>query len=110
MKNKLLTFACALLTLSLTAQDAAEATTAETAAETAVTTASKYNEALAELKAKNYAGASSLFDETLAMADSTEDADIIKLASSNSAISKYYLGNAQLKEGKMDEAMATYEM
>ena len=68
------------------------------------TAAGLYNEGLALLKAKDYAGGLPLLESALAKATTDENEKIIGLAKKNGAIAATNLGNAKKKAGALDEA------
>lgn len=72
------------------------------------TAASLYNEGLALLKAKDYAGGLPILEAALEKATADENEKIIGLAKKNGAIAASNLGNAKKKEGAIDEAIALY--
>ncbi len=73
--------------------------------------ASLYNDGLAKLKAKDYAGALPLMLQAIEAADpeSETDAKVIGYAKSNGAIAAYYVGNAQRKNKEYDAAIENYK-
>jgi tetratricopeptide (TPR) repeat protein len=72
------------------------------------TAASLYNEGLALLKAKDYAGGLPILEAALEKATADGDEKIIGLAKKNGAIAASNLGNAKKKAGALDEALALY--
>lgn len=72
------------------------------------TAAGLYNEGLALLKAKDYAGGLPILEAALEKATADEDEKIIGLAKKNGAIAASNLGNAKKKAGAHDEAIALY--
>ena len=69
--------------------------------------ASIYNEGLALLKDKDYAGGLLLMEEALAKAG-PDDEKVVGLAKKNGAIAAYNAGNAERKNGAHDAALEMY--
>lgn len=72
--------------------------------------ASVYNEGLSSLKAKDYDAAFKKFLEVVESADAEADAKVLGLAKKNGASAAYAVGNKAMKDKKLDDAMAKYEM
>lgn len=71
------------------------------------TVAGLYNEGLALLKTKDYAGGLALMEQALEKAG-PDDEKVVRLAKKNSAIAAYNLGNAARKAGTHDAAIEFY--
>lgn len=98
MKSCLILAVALLFTINANAQEA----TAEK------TAASLYNEGLAALKAKNYAGGLASLEQALTKAEADGNEKVIGLAKKNGAMAAYNLGNSKRKAKAYDEATAMY--
>ncbi len=78
-------------------------------AQDAKSAASLYNEGLALLKAKDYAGGLPILESALAKATEEGNDKVIGLAKKNGAKAAYNLGNAKKKSGAADEAIELYK-
>lgn len=91
-------FAFLLTTSMISAQDAAAAPTA----------AGLYNQGLAKLKAKDYAGGLPLLEQALTQAEADGNEKVVKLSKTNGAMAAYNLGMSKRKTKAYDEANALF--
>lgn len=81
------------------------------AQDSTATAASLYNDGLAQLKAKGYLPALTLFEKAIAAADTTKEDEVkvVDLARRNGAIAAYYAGTQLRKEKKTADASKRFE-
>jgi len=70
--------------------------------------AALYNEALAFIKAKDYAAGLPVLESALAKATTDENEKVVRLAKKNGSKTTYNLGNAKKKAGDIDGAIELY--